>query len=405
MRTAFFIARRLRYAGAQSFSARIIQIATATIGLGLAVMIVAVCVLEGFRQNIEQTLFRFSAHLRIQGYNADGSAADVPFTLNSAVYKEVTALPQVSHVQPSAFKPALLRAGRQVQGVVMKGLHPAQLKTPYAPQLLRGKLPDLQADSIPDQIIISAKQARLLELDTGQSVVLFFMQDPPRARRVAITGIYESGLEEFDDNLILGDLRMIQQLNGWGRDTSSFYEVYLHQFNDLGPAHAALQRTLPMELTSVPITETHLATFEWLGMIARNVQILVGLITLVACFNMVTTVLIMILERTHMVGLLKALGGSNRFLRQIFVLNGVRFIVRGMLWGNAVGLALCALQYYFRLIPLDVENYYISYVPIAWAWPGILLVNALVLVLTSASLLLPSMITARLKPTAAIRFD
>ena len=336
-------------------------------------------------------------------YHTSHGAGDSPFKPSEVLYNTLREHPQVASWQPYIYKPSLLRTENEVQGIVLKGIGTGFNEAAFSANIIEGKIPVNTAET--EEIVISQKQATLLNLAVGQQVALYFMQEPPRARKVTVVGIYSTGLEEFDENIVLCPAAMLQQLNDWDSSTVAGLEIFLHDFKKMSAVQADLLASLPVELDAQPTTQTHQATFEWLSMIGGNVEILISLIIIVACFNMVTTLLIMIMERTHMVGILKTLGASNGLISQVFIWNGLRLIGKGMLWGNAVGIGFCALQYQFHLLPLDPENYYISYVPISWDWWGIILVNIISVAFTALALLLPSQASSRMQPVKAIKFQ
>ncbi len=230
-------------------------------------------------------------------------------------------------------------------------------------------------------------------------------QKQPRVRRLTISGVYETGMEEFDEAIVLSDIALLQRMNDWSADKVGGYEIFLKDFAALEQVQAKVYNQMEYYMKVVPVTEKYIQIFEWLTLLNRNVAIFLALILFVACFNMVAIVLILIMERTQMIGLLKAVGASDGQLRNIFMVSGVRLVVEGIFWGNVVGLGFCALQYFFKIIPLDQEAYYMSYVPIEWDFPLILLLNMGIFVLVAVVLLIPTAIISRIQPVKALRFD
>jgi lipoprotein-releasing system permease protein len=236
-------------------------------------------------------------------------------------------------------------------------------------------------------------------------VVLYFLQEPARFRKATVCGIYETGLEDQDANIVWCSLPMLQELNGWSTEAAGTIEIHLTHPDSLVQYAKSIQAALPYDLGVEPITQRFAHIFSWLAMIDNNVQILTTLIIIVACFNMFSTLLIMILERIPMVGMLQAMGSPSGQISQIFVLAGVRIITRGLIIGNAVALALCYIQWQFHIIPLDPVNYYMEWVPIAWNWMSILKVNILTLVVSTTTLGICTLFTLRIRPSQAIRFQ
>ncbi len=224
-------------------------------------------------------------------------------------------------------------------------------------------------------------------------------------RRLTVCGIYETGMEEFDEAIILSDIALLQRLNDWSAAEVGGYEIFLKDFTKLEEVQGKVYNQMEYYMKVVPVTEKYIQIFEWLSLMNQNVTIFLALILFVACFNMVSIVLILIMERTQMIGLMKALGARDRQLRQIFIYSGMRLIGEGMLWGNVIGIGFCTLQYFLKLIPLDQEAYYMSYVPIEWDFPLILLLNGAIFILIAIVLLIPTAIISRIQPVKALRFD
>ena len=239
----------------------------------------------------------------------------------------------------------------------------------------------------------------------NDDIIIHFIQEPPRMRKLQVVGIYETGMEDFDDKLIIGDLSLVRRLNGWEDNQAGGYEIFLSTPDAVEEVYAGLFDEIGYELYVVRTSEKYIQIFEWLSLINNNVNILIFMVLFVASFNMISIVLILILERTTMIGTIKALGGTDGMIRKIFVYSGIRLIVSGLAIGNIAGLGLAALQYYFNIIPLDPANYYMSYVPIEFDWLVIAGLNLLIFVLVSLVLFIPTLFISRIQPIKAIRFD
>ena len=253
-------------------------------------------------------------------------------------------------------------------------------------------------------MLISQYMAKQLQVTVGDSVPMYFLGSPPRVRKMTVVGIYETGLEEVDKTIAIGDIRLVQRLNNWGPDSVGSCEIFVDNFNQLESTAATVfdQMTPDMRLTRV--TDQYRPLFDWMVLLDRNMVILLALITFVASFNMVSVLLVLMMERTPMIGLLKALGGPNPLIRRIFLYVGLNMVGWGLLIGNVVGLTLCWLQWQFQLIPLDPKNYFVTYVPIAWNWPTILGLNAATIGLIALVLWLPTIIINRIQPVKALAF-
>ncbi|MES2387265.1 MAG: FtsX-like permease family protein [Bacteroidota bacterium] len=403
MNFPLFVSKRLRMRNEGGFSPTVIRISVWSVALGTAVLIIAFAVLHGFRDNIREKLFSFGAHLQVTRFSAAGEQDDNPVSTMSVIYRDTKRFSEVDHVQAVCYKPALLKTGQEVQGVVLKGVGRDFAISRFRQNIVSGRFIKFGTEASTD-VLISRLQADKLNLGTGSEFPVFFLQNPPRARKLKVCGIYETGLEDFDENMLICDIRQIREVNNWPDTLANGIEVFLKDFNRLDEGYEQVYKNLEYDLGTQKITETHFRIFEWLNMIGRNVELLLVLITLVSCFNMVSTLLIMMLERTRMIGVLKALGAGNRQIKWVFIISGISICLRGLAIGNAIGLGFCALQYYFRLIPLDSENYYMSYVPIAWPWEAFIFLNVLTVLLCGLALLLPAIAISGMKPVKAIKF-
>lgn len=375
-------------------------------------MVVSVAILQGYQETIEGKVYGFDAHVHVQSYQASSQTEPLPIRQDLGSERKWRKLPLIAHVQPFGLKPALLKTKTAVQGILIKGYNQDWDTATFRQHLVAGRMPIVASQQIlalaPDtechQVLISSKLATLLELKVGDDVVLYFLQNPPRFRKVVITGLYETSLEEFDTQFVIGDLAMLRNLSGWGDTLVSGYQVMAKDPKSAPQVAEQINQEADYKLLAQPITAIHPQLFDWLQLISRNVEVLIVLITLVACFNMCSTLLIMILERTKMIGVLKALGASNYHLAGIFFYTGMGMILRSVLWGNLVGLGLCWVQYQFRFVPLDAANYYIAYVPIAWNWSGVLILNLVVLAASALALLLPGLAVGSVRVSKALRF-
>jgi lipoprotein-releasing system permease protein len=398
-------ANRLRYKGKNSFAGRVIFVATITVALGILVMVMAICILQGFTQSIENKIYSLSGQLAITRYAENNADASVIYNADS-ICSAIRSLTYVRNVIPVAFKPCLIKTNSEIQGVVLKGFIPnANSGLQLSPLLIQGSLPNASDTSGKESICISKIQANLLNIKLNDQVVLYFLQEPPRFRKATITGIYETGLEDQDANIVWCNLALLQQLNSWPNTAAGSVEIHLNHPDSSTIYASSLQKALPYDLGIEPIAQRFAHIFAWLSMIENNVNILTTLIIIVACFNMFSTLLIMILERIPMVGMLKALGSPNSQISQIFIFAGIRIILKGLLYGNVIAIALCYMQYTFHVIPLDPVNYYMAWVPISWNWIGILKINLLTLCIASSTLALCTLFTLRVRPAQAIRFQ
>ena len=387
-----------------SFTHSVTRIATVSIALGIAVMIVSFSILHGFREQIQQKIFSFGAHVQLSRYDTNNSLEVAPIS-EPELRRVLARYPQVASVQPFARKTAIIKTPDEVLGVVLKGLSERHGPSAMRQNMVAGQFIAFADSAASDDIVISRKIADKLRLSVGSPAVFYFIQQPPRIRKFRVAGIYQTGLDEFDEVYVLGDLRQVQGLNAWPDSLVGGLEVRLRNFSTLDRTFDRFYEELPYEVRIEKITDQYRQLFDWLGLLNRNVIIFLILIIFVATFNMVATIFIMILERTKMIGILKAIGATDNQIREMFFFRGLSITVRGLLIGNVFALAFCWVQYHFRLIPLDPENYYMNRVPIAWD-PGVmLLLNAATLGASILSVLIPTYLIARIKPMVAIRFD
>lgn len=376
-----------------------IRISRISVALIVAILIVSVVIYSGYQHEIQKRLFSVGGQLSLRQYSTGSLYEEAPLDPKSDFLKKLKALPEVAHVQSFAFKPALVSNEKEVAGIVLKGLDPdfnleafsVNLKTPAA------KVPG------EGEIWVSEKQARTLELKMGSELVLFFLQEPPRYRKMKVTRIFQSGLEEVDETFSFVSMDLIREMNDWKGGEVGGFEVFVKDFARLEQSAEKVESEIPYNMGVESITQTHAQLFEWLEMIGRNVVVIFFLVAMVAGFNMAATLLIMVVERRKMVGVLKAMGAENALIRRIFVLNGVRIISQGILFGNGVGIGLALLQDHFKLIPLDPENYFVNTVPIGWDFPVLLGINVAVLLVSSLVILIPVRLVNRIQPAEAVR--
>jgi len=387
-----------------SFTSSVTKIAIISIAMGLAVMIVSFAILQGFRNEIQGKIFSFGAHLQISRYDTNNSLEVAPIG-GPRLVRQLHRYPQVAHTQPYAVKTAIIKTPDEVLGVVLKGLNEEDGQSPMRQNLVAGKFPTFPDSAAGTEVLLSRKVADKLRLNVGDDALFYFIQNPPRIRKFKVSGLYATGLDEFDEVYVIGDIRQVRELNAWPDSLVGGMEVVLKDFKTLDRTADVLYENLPYNLKIDKITDQYAQLFDWLQLLNRNVVIFLLLIIFVATFNMVATIFIMILERTNMIGILKALGATDNQIRQMFFFRGFSLTLRGMLIGNAVALGFCALQYYFEIIPLDPENYYMDRVPINWDWKMLLVMNAATFVASLLAVMVPTYMISRIKPVVAIKFD
>ncbi len=405
MNLPYFIAKRISDPRDNSFSAIIHKIAIASVALGLAIMMIAFFVLGGFQNNIKDKIYSFSGHIQIKKFSLNNSYEEEPIVLEATRMEAVLNDPYVDHIQEYAHKPGLLTKDDEVYGLLFKGIGRSYNATLFDDYSVEGRFIQFNDSTLSNEVMVSERMAKKMGLKIDDLVISYFIMDPPRTRRVKIVGIYNTGLDAFDSQMMVGDINVIRGLNGWEPDQVGGYEVYLKDVADIVEADDAITTKLNVELYTEKVDEKYIQIFDWLNLLTQNVNIFIWLILLVASFNMVSVLFILIMERTQMIGTFKALGASNGMIRRIFSYNGIQLVLKGLLVGNAIAIGFGLLQDQFHLIPLDAENYYMDYVPIYWDWPVTIGLNFLTLLLVTFVLIIPTAIIARINPVKAIKFD
>ncbi len=400
-----FISKRIRKGDRKSFSATVSNIAIITVALGIGVIILSFAVLDGFKKEIRNKIFSLGGHIQVTMADNKESFEENPFSTNTDLYRNWRKLKNVEHLQSYFHKAGLLQTKEEVMGVIMKGIGKDYDQSKLQSNLVEGKFFDWK-DSIPSrEIIISKKISTTLNLKVGDSVLMYFVQDPPRFRKLTVKGIYETGLEEFDDQIIFGDIRLIRKLNNMSDTLVGGYEVFVKDFDKMAAAYTEVYDKMDYDMQSERVTEKYPQLFDWLELLDRNVLLFLIIILLVVMFNIVSGVFIMIMERTTMIGLLKALGASDDQVRKIFLYNGLIIIFKGLLYGNLLGIGVCYLQSYFYLFPLNPEIYYMNFVPISIDWNVVFALNLLTFVVISLVLFLPIIVISYISPVKSIRFN
>lgn len=381
------------------------KIAIASVAIGLAAVLISFMILWGYKEKIEGKIYSFAGHMQVTKYTLGSSFEEQPISTTSQFYQHYDSVPFIDHVQAYGYKAGLLKTKEEVQGIVIKGIGLEYDSSRFSANMIEGQFLNLPDSGYSTDIILSKKLSYMLELGVGDDALVYFVQNPPRYRPVDVVGIYETGLEDFDEKFVIGDLRLVQRINNWPDSLIGGLEVYVKPGTDIDYAENYLFDFIDYDLYVEKVSDKYIQIFDWLSLLDRNLQVFLWLILFVAAFNMVSILLILIMERTQMIGMFKALGATDQLIRRIFVYNGGLLILKGMLIGNLVALSLGVLQYYFRIIPLDPVNYYIDHVPIAWNIPIIILLNILTFVLVTITLLVPTLFISRIQPIRAIRFD
>jgi lipoprotein-releasing system permease protein len=415
MNLEFFIARKLIFDRDKQkrISRSILDVAIFGISLGLAVMIIAVAVVTGFKNEISRKLVGFAAHIQILNFDSNISYETQPISSNQQFLDVLRNDPSIRNVQKFATKAGIIKTREEeIQGVVLKGVGPEYDWSFLEPYIREGEIISVGDSSRSNDVLISGFISSLLKLELRDEFLMYFIQDPPRMRRFRVAGIYETSLEEFDKIFVFGDIRHIQRLNDWNADQISGFEVNITDFDELEDQTMNVMNYVgygfedegtPLKVEN--IQDKYPQIFDWLNLQDVNVLIILILMLVVAGFNMVSGLLILILDRTNMIGILKALGSANVNIRKIFLYQSGFLIIKGLIWGNLIGIGLCLIQHHFGIIELDQSSYYLSVVPVNLNLLQILLLNIGTAVVILMMLIIPSMIISRISPVKAIRFE
>ncbi len=410
MKLEYFIAKRLTTAKhhKSSISAPIIKIAIVAIAIGMIMMIVSIATGVGLQQKIRQKVSAFNGHIIISNYDDNQSEVSVdPISLKQDFYPEFKNVEGISHVQAVASKAGIIRTEKAFEGIVFKGVGKDYQWGNLQEYIIAGRIPNLKANLNPE-VIISQYLANRLQLKVGDKFNTYFMKEEgklPNLRNFQIVGIYNSGFQEFDATYIIGDIRHVQRINKWSKDEVGSFEVFIDDFTQIKEKGEEVYAEIPPTYNSVTIEEKYFNIFEWLKLFDFNILVILIIMIVVATINMVVALLVLILERTQMIGILKAIGANNWTIRKIFLYNASYLIFRGLLWGNLIGIGLLLVQKYFGVIKLNPENYYVTEAPVAINLFSILALNAGTVLVCLLVLIIPSYIITKISPVKAIRFD
>jgi lipoprotein-releasing system permease protein len=414
MNLPYFIAHRLikgRREGT-SFSRPINVIAIVGIAMGLAVMILAVAILTGFKKQIREKVVGFGSHIQIMNFDSNISFETTPISDTQKFIPRIKQISGIEHVQVFATKAGIIRTDEDIQGVVLKGIGSDFDWSYFRSNMVEGSVFTVTDTGRTDKVIISKKISDMLRLKTGDSFAMLFIQDPPRMRKFTISGIYETSLEEFDKMYVYCDIGHIKRLNGWKEDQVSGFEVFIKDFDKLdeitSEVRDAIGYKITEEDTKFKVTNIRIKypqIFDWLNFQDINVIIIILLMLIVAGFNMISGLLILILEKTNMIGVLKSLGAEDITIRRVFLYQAAYLIGKGLFWGNLIGIGLAFIQLKTGLITLDPTSYYIKTVPVNLELTHILLLNAGTMAAIIIMLLVPSQLITRISPVKAIKYD
>ncbi|PIF31562.1 lipoprotein-releasing system permease protein [Flavobacterium sp. 9] len=411
MNLEYFIAKRLITAKdyKSSISSPIIKIAISAIAIGIIMMLVSVATGIGLQQKIRDKVSAFNGQVIISNYDNNNSEVTlVPISKKQDFYPNFKSVPEVKHIQAIASKAGIIRTESAFEGIIFKGVGEDYDWSNIKEYLVEGKLPNFSKD-LNEEVLISRFLANRLNLKVGDNFNTFFVKEEqgklPNIRRFKIAGIFNSGFQDFDATYVIGDIRHIQRINKWSPDQVGAFEVFVNDFGSIKQVGSQIYDQTPSSLDTKTIIEKYSYIFDWLQLFDFNIIVILAVMILVATINMVVALLVLILERTQMIGILKAMGANNWTVRKIFLYNAFYLIMRGLFWGNLIGILLLLIQQQFGVIALNPENYYVNQAPVYLNWTYIVLLNVLTVTVCFLVLLIPSYIITKISPVKAIRFE
>lgn len=406
MNVEYFIAKRLFTAKEEnkSYTKPILRIAILAIALSVAVMLLSVMVVTGFKNDISDKIIGFGSHITISSFSDNQSYETEPIQISDSLYTSILENPEVKHISTFATKAGIIKTNDEILGVVLKGVSSDYDWTFFNNNLVAGECFNVSDSIKTNQVLISENSANTLDLGVGDDLIMYFVQNPPRVRKFEISGIYNTALTDFDKLFVMGDIKHIQSLNSWKNKQVGGVEIVVNNFNDLELVTEAVYEKIPYNLNAQSIKEKTPQIFDWLDLQNINVRVILILMLIVGGINMITALLILILERTKMIGILKALGANNWSVRRVFLYSAGHLILKGLFWGNCIAIGFAFLQKKFSIISLDSNIYYMNTVPINFDFTAILLLNVGTIIVCYLILIIPSIIITKITPVKAIRF-
>ncbi len=405
MNVSFFIAQRLIGKNEHRFSKPVIRIAITAIALSLTVMLLSIAIITGFQNEITSKVIGFSSHIQVSNFSNGNSYESTLLKNTDSLKTSLSSVEGIKHIQTYATKAGIIKTEEEIQGVVLKGVGNDFEDSFLQSILMEGQIPSFGEATKSKEVVLSLAIARQLNLNVGDDFQMYFIQQPVRVRQFKIAGIYDSGVAEFDDRLVIGDIGHIQKLNKWSSKDAGGLEIQLHSFDNLDEISQLIYSNIGFDLNAKTVIDNNPQLFDWLELQNMNVRVILILMLIVGAINMVTALFILILEQTQLIGTLKALGSQNWHIRKVFIYHSLYLILKGIFWGNVVGIGLCLIQKHFQIIELDKSTYYMSFVPIDINLLHILALNLGTFTICWLILIIPSYLISKINPIKAIRFE
>ena len=405
MNVSFFIAQRLIGKNEYRFSKPVIRIAITAIALSLTVMLLSIAIITGFQNEITSKVIGFSSHIQVSNFSNGNSYESTLLKNTDSLKTSLSSVEGIKHIQTYATKAGIIKTEEEIQGVVLKGLGNDFEDSFLQYILIEGQIPSFGEATKSKEVVLSLAIARQLNLNVGDDFQMYFIQQPVRVRQFKIAGIYDSGVAEFDDRLVIGDIGHIQKLNKWSSKEAGGLEIQLNSFDNLDEISQLIYSNIGFDLNAKTVIDNNPQLFDWLELQNMNVRVILILMLIVGAINMITALFILILEQTQLIGTLKALGSQNWHIRKVFIYHSLYLILKGIFWGNVVGIGLCLIQKHFQIIELDKSTYYMSFVPIDINILHILALNLGTFTICWLILIIPSYLISKINPIKAIRFE
>ncbi len=407
MKVSNFISDRLFSFSRSNVSSTSVRLTVASIAIAMVVMIVAVAVVIGFKNGISNKVKGFAAPIQIAKLDLNQSVEETPFSPDSALVQCLENVNEVVHYQAVANKAGIIKTDEEIQGVMLKGVGTDYNWTYFSNCIVEGRLPIITDTARSTEVLVSKVLAGKLKLAVGDDMRMWFVGNDmqTRGRKFRVSGIYQTGLYEYDERFVIGDIAQIRKLNSWGDNDCGKVEVLIGKDADIQQVNAVIYYNLPVTLTSTTVMESNPQIFDWLALLDTNVVLIIVLMLLVSGITAISMILILILERTSTIGLLKAMGADNRLVRSIFLRRSILLVIEGMVIGNVVGLLFCYVQSVTGFVTLPAETYYLSAVPIELNPLFVAMLNVVTFVFIALTLFIPTMVISRVNPVKSIRFE
>lgn len=418
-----FLSRRLLKKNDSKTTRPIVTLSIIGISICLIIIILSLSITTGYRKAIEQKVIDMGSHIRISNYDQNYTFDAKPFSKNQPFLSDLKKNPDIRHIQYFSTKVGIVKTDNQVEGMVLKGIDSSFSWKLFEHNMVEGEPLDLRSDTLSNGVVMSESMAKKLNLKVGDKVFAYFVQNPPMARRFYLSAIYRTGMPEYDDRFVFGDLRHVQKLCGWGHsydvvkpngdtvqgwqsDSVGGIEILLNDYNKIDEVGDFVNHHISYDLKAETIKQVYPAIFQWTELFDANVIVLLIITIFICVITLISTFFIIILEQTSTIGILKSMGMTTQRIRNVFLHVGLRIILIGMFMGNVTGIALCLLQKYAHIVKLDPSSYYVPYVPIDFNIPQIIIVNICVLIICLLVLLIPAtFVSKKISAVSAIRFE